>query len=46
MAGRVLFLKDPHIERQHEVGIQLLERAPPTVTDYALCISDAQCGKR
>jgi methylglyoxal synthase len=43
---RVLFLEDPHVARQHEADIQLLERAARTVTDYALCISDAECGER
>ena len=37
---RVLFLEDPHVARQHEADIQLLERAARTVTDYALCASD------
>jgi methylglyoxal synthase len=39
---RVLFLEDPHVARQHEADIQLLERAARTVTDYASCMSDAQ----
>ncbi len=43
---RVLFLEDPHVARQHEADIQLLERAARTVTDYAMCISDAQCTER
>lgn len=43
---RVLFLEDPHVARQHEADIQLLERAARTVTDYALCINDALCGDR
>ncbi|WP_442781610.1 methylglyoxal synthase [Collimonas fungivorans] len=43
---RVLFLEDPHVARQHEADIQLLERAARTVPDYALCISDAECGER
>lgn len=43
---RVLFLEDPHVARQHEADIQLLERAARTVSDYALCISDAECGER
>lgn len=43
---RVLFLEDPHVARQHEADIQLLERAARTVTDYAICISDARCGER
>jgi methylglyoxal synthase len=43
---RVLFLEDPHVARQHEADIQLLERAARTVTDYALCQSDPRCGER
>jgi methylglyoxal synthase len=39
---RVLFLEDPHVARQHEPDIQLLERAARTVTDYASCSSDAK----
>jgi methylglyoxal synthase len=38
---RVLFLEDPHVARQHEADIQLLERAARTVTDFASCSSDA-----
>lgn len=43
---RVLFLEDPHIARQHEADIQLLERAARTVTDLASCMSDEKCGDR
>lgn len=43
---RVLFLEDPHVARQHEADIQLLERAARTVTDYASCISDAKSAER
>jgi methylglyoxal synthase len=39
---RVLFLEDPHVARQHEADIQLLERAARTVTGYACCRSDAK----
>jgi methylglyoxal synthase len=39
---RVLFLEDPHVARQHEADIQLLERAARTVTNYASCSSDAK----
>ncbi|TAK89881.1 MAG: methylglyoxal synthase [Burkholderiaceae bacterium] len=39
---RVLFLEDPHVARQHEADIQLLERAARTVTDYASCSSDVK----
>lgn len=38
---RILFLEDPHVARQHEADIQLLERAARTVTDFSLVISDA-----
>ena len=43
---RVLFLEDPHVARQHEADIQLLERAARTVTDYALCASDTAGARR
>lgn len=43
---RVLFLEDPHVARQHEADIQLLERAARTVTDYAFCGSDVKGGDR
>jgi methylglyoxal synthase len=43
---RVLFLEDPHVARQHEADIQLLERAARTVTDYASCMSDVTWGDR
>jgi methylglyoxal synthase len=43
---RVLFLEDPHVARQHEADIQLLERAARTVTDYASCSSDANGAER
>ncbi|WP_175795867.1 methylglyoxal synthase [Burkholderia anthina] len=43
---RVLFLEDPHVARQHEADIQLLERAARSVTDYASCMSDVSLGDR
>jgi methylglyoxal synthase len=43
---RVLFLEDPHVARQHEADIQLLERAARTVTDYASCMSDERNAER
>ncbi|MFL9925004.1 methylglyoxal synthase [Herbaspirillum lusitanum] len=43
---RVLFLEDPHVARQHEADIQLLERAARTVTGYASCMSDIKWGDR
>ncbi len=43
---RVLFLEDPHVARQHEADIQLLERAARTVTDFASCSSDVNSVQR
>lgn len=43
---RILFLEDPHVARQHEADIQLLERAARTVSDFALVISDADGADR
>jgi len=36
---RAIFFEDPHVARQHEADIQLLERAVTTVTDKAECIT-------
>ncbi|MET3115975.1 methylglyoxal synthase [Undibacterium sp. GrIS 1.8] len=43
---RILFLEDPHVARQHEADIQLLERAARTVTDFASVISDVDGSDR
>lgn len=43
---RILFLEDPHVARQHEADIQLLERAARTVTEFSTVISDAQGADR
>ena len=40
--SRVLFLEDPHVARQHEADIQLLDRAARTVSSYASCRSDVK----
>ncbi len=37
---RVLFLEDPHVARQHEADIQLLERAARTVGNRVSCLAD------
>ncbi len=37
---RVIFLEDPHVARQHEADIQLLERSAWITTERTLCISD------
>ncbi|MEB0137783.1 MULTISPECIES: methylglyoxal synthase [unclassified Undibacterium] len=39
---RILFLEDPHVARQHEADIQLLERAARTVTDFSQVVSEAE----
>ena len=38
----MLLQEDPHVARQHDADIQLLERAARTVTDFASCSSDAK----
>ena len=38
--SRVVFFEDPHVARQHEADIQLLERAARIATDYASCVND------
>ncbi len=43
---RMLFLEDPHVARQHEADIQLLERAARTFTDYASCVTDLKFAQR
>ncbi|WP_266170356.1 methylglyoxal synthase [Dyella subtropica] len=43
---RVLFFEDPHVARQHEADIQLLERAVTTVTDDAVCITSPVVARR
>lgn len=43
---RVLFFEDPHVARQHEADIQLLERAVRVVTDKATCITSPRVAER
>lgn len=43
---RAVFFEDPHVARQHEADIQLLERAVTTVTDRAVCITAPQVAER
>jgi methylglyoxal synthase len=37
---RVIFLEDPHVARQHEADIQLLERSSWITTERTMCVSD------
>jgi methylglyoxal synthase len=43
---RVIFFEDPHVARQHEADIQLLERAVRVKTDYAMCATSPAVAHR
>ena len=43
---RAIFFEDPHVARQHEADIQLLERAVTTVTDQAVCMTSPRVAAR
>jgi len=43
---RVIFFEDPHVARQHEADIQLLERAARIATDATACINDPVAAAR
>lgn len=43
---RAIFFEDPHVARQHEADIQLLERAVTTVTDQAVCMTAPRVAAR
>ncbi|QEI08463.1 methylglyoxal synthase [Pigmentiphaga aceris] len=43
---RVIFFEDPHVARQHEADIQLLERAVRVVTEYATCATSPSMARR
>jgi len=43
---RAIFFEDPHVARQHEADIQLLERAVTTVTDHAVCTATPVVARR
>jgi methylglyoxal synthase len=38
---RIVFFEDPHVARQHEADIQLLERSARIATERAMCVSDS-----
>lgn len=38
--SRVIFFEDPHVARQHEADIQLLERSAWITSERTVCISD------
>ncbi|MNT00572.1 Methylglyoxal synthase [compost metagenome] len=43
---RVIFFEDPHVARQHEADIQLLERAVRVVTESATCATSPTVARR
>ncbi|WP_329742297.1 methylglyoxal synthase [Dyella sp. A6] len=43
---RAIFFEDPHVARQHEADIQLLERAVTTRTDTTACITSPRVAAR
>ena len=43
---RAIFFEDPHVARQHEADIQLLERAVTTVTHEAVCSTSPRVAQR
>lgn len=43
---RAIFFEDPHVARQHEADIQLLERAVTTCTHDAVCATSPRVAQR
>lgn len=43
---RAIFFEDPHVARQHEADIQLLERAVTTATHDAVCTTSPRVAQR
>jgi hypothetical protein len=43
---RAIFFEDPHVARQHEADIQLLERAVTTITHEAVCATSPAVAQR
>ena len=43
---RVIFFEDPHVARQHEADIQLLERAARVAGERAICLNDPTSAQR
>ncbi len=43
---RAIFFEDPHVARQHEADIQLLERAVTMRTDDAVCMTSPKVAER
>lgn len=43
---RVVFFEDPHVARQHEADIQLLERAVRVASERAVCVTSPAVAER
>lgn len=43
---RAIFLEDPHVAREHEADIQLLERATRFAADGCFCLNGMQTASR
>lgn len=43
---RVVFFEDPHVARQHEADIQLLERSARIASERTMCVSDVASATR
>jgi len=43
---RIVFFEDPHVARQHEADIQLLERSARVATERSMCVSDESSARR
>ena len=37
---RIVFFEDPHVAREHEADIQLLERSARIATERTMCVSE------
>jgi len=43
---RIVFFEDPHVAREHEADIQLLERSARIASGRAMCVSDEATAAR
>lgn len=46
LCQRVVFFEDPHVARQHEADIQLLERAVRVASERAVCVTSPAVAER
>lgn len=43
---RIVFFEDPHVARQHEADIQLLERSARIASERTMCVSDVASAEK